>query len=222
MGSPLPLITVAHHECDSAAVSILPWDAIFFSRIDFICPGKLYPHTTVLSAPTSSPSSLSWASSSEMTATQINLAVPRPPVAWFVERKCVWNVLLISLRLFILANFPDGSDGKESTSNVGDLGSIPGWGSSSVRVHGYPLQNSCLENHMDRGAWRATIHRFAISQKQYPCVLFPRFQGINIFTDPISYSNIPLPIPAVSLGGLLWRLSTTLFSLEGCTHLWGG
>ena len=45
--------------------------------------------------------------------------------------------------------FPDGSDGKESTSNVGDLGSIPGLGRSPGEVKGYPLQYSCLENSMD-------------------------------------------------------------------------
>ena len=71
-----------------------------FLRIDFLCPAKLYPHTTMLSAPSSSPSSHNWASSSEMTGTQTNLAGPRPPVAWFVERKYIWNVLLISWRLY--------------------------------------------------------------------------------------------------------------------------
>ena len=42
--------------------------------------------------------------------------------------------------------FPNGSDGKESTCNVGDLGSIPGLGRSPGGGHGNPLQNSCLEN----------------------------------------------------------------------------
>ena len=43
---------------------------------------------------------------------------------------------------------------KESTCNAGDLGSIPGSGRSSGEGNGYPLQYSCLENSMDRGAWR--------------------------------------------------------------------
>ena len=43
-----------------------------------------------------------------------------------------------------------GSDGKESTCNVGDLGSIPGWRRSPGRGDGNPLQYSCLENHMDK------------------------------------------------------------------------
>ena len=42
--------------------------------------------------------------------------------------------------------FPGGSDGKESTYNVGDLGLIPGLGRSPGGGHGNPLQYSCLEN----------------------------------------------------------------------------
>ena len=54
--------------------------------------------------------------------------------------------------------FPGGSAGKESACNVGDLGSIPGLGRSPGEGNGNPLQYSCLENPMDRGAWRATVH----------------------------------------------------------------
>jgi len=46
-------------------------------------------------------------------------------------------------------DFPGGSGGKESTSNVGDLGSIPGLGRSPGKGNGYPLQYSGLENSMD-------------------------------------------------------------------------
>ena len=53
---------------------------------------------------------------------------------------------------------PGGSDGKESTCNAEDLGSIPGLGRSPGGGHGNPLQYSCLENPMDRGAWWATVH----------------------------------------------------------------
>ena len=54
--------------------------------------------------------------------------------------------------------FPGGSDGKESTCNVGDLGSIPDLGRSPGQGNGNPLQYFCLENSMDRGAWLATVH----------------------------------------------------------------
>ena len=54
--------------------------------------------------------------------------------------------------------FPHNSVGKESACNAGDLGSIPGLGRSPGEGNGNPLQYSCLENPMDRGAWRATVH----------------------------------------------------------------
>ena len=50
-------------------------------------------------------------------------------------------------------HFPGGSISKESTSNTGDLTSIPGLGRSPGEGHGYPFQYS-----MDRGAWQATVH----------------------------------------------------------------
>ena len=53
----------------------------------------------------------------------------------------------------VFLGFPDGSDGKESTCNAGDPGSIPGSGRSPGEGNGIPLQYSCLENPMDRGAW---------------------------------------------------------------------
>ena len=59
--------------------------------------------------------------------------------------------------------FPGGSDGKESACNVGDLGSIPGLERSPGRGHGNPLQYSCLENLMERGAWWSTVHGVAES-----------------------------------------------------------
>ena len=55
--------------------------------------------------------------------------------------------------------FPCSSVGKESTSSVGDLGSIPGLGRSPREGNGNPLQHPCLENPMDRGAWQTTVHR---------------------------------------------------------------
>ena len=62
--------------------------------------------------------------------------------------------------------FFGGSDSKESTCNEVDLGSIPGLGRSPGGGHGNPLQYSCLENPMDRGAWRATVHGVAKSWTQ--------------------------------------------------------
>ena len=47
---------------------------------------------------------------------------------------------------------------KNPPANAGDAGSVPGSGRSPEGGNGYPLQYSCLENPMDRGAWRAIVH----------------------------------------------------------------
>ena len=60
--------------------------------------------------------------------------------------------------------FPGGSDCKESACNEGDLGFTPEWGRSPGEGNGNPLQYSCLENSMDRGAWRATVYGVTKSQ----------------------------------------------------------
>ena len=54
---------------------------------------------------------------------------------------------------------PGGSDGKESACNVGDPGSIPGSGRSPGEGNSNPLQYSCLENPMDRGAQAVGLQR---------------------------------------------------------------
>ena len=58
----------------------------------------------------------------------------------------------------LIKEFLDGSDSKESMHNVGNLGSMPGLGKSPGEGNGYPLQYSCLDNPMDRGACRSTVH----------------------------------------------------------------
>ena len=59
-----------------------------------------------------------------------------------------------------------GSDVRESACNAGDSGSIPGSGRSSGEGNGSPLQYSCLEKSMDRGAWQATVHGITKRQTQ--------------------------------------------------------
>ena len=58
-----------------------------------------------------------------------------------------------------LVNFSGGSDGRESACNAGDPGLTPGSRRYPGEGHGNPLQYSCLENSVDRGAWQATVHR---------------------------------------------------------------
>ena len=61
-----------------------------------------------------------------------------------------------------IQGFSDGTSGKEPPpATAGDiryLGSIPGLGGSPGESHGNPLQYSCLENPIERGAWWATVH----------------------------------------------------------------
>ena len=63
-------------------------------------------------------------------------------------------------------DFPGSSDGKASAYNTGDPGSIPGSGRSPGEGNGNPLQYSCPENLMDRGAWRDTVERDTNSRTQ--------------------------------------------------------
>ena len=56
-----------------------------------------------------------------------------------------------------LMGFSSSSAGKESACNTGDCGLIPGLGRSPGEENGNPLQYSCLENSMDRGAWWGTV-----------------------------------------------------------------
>ena len=60
--------------------------------------------------------------------------------------------------------FAGGSVVKHPPANAGDAGSIPESGGSPGEGNGNPLQYPCLENPMDRGAWRATAHGVIKSQ----------------------------------------------------------
>ena len=60
--------------------------------------------------------------------------------------------------VLVVKNLPANAGG------ISDLGSIPGLGRSPGGGHGNPLQYSCLENPMDRGAWRAIVYGVAKSQ----------------------------------------------------------
>ena len=61
---------------------------------------------------------------------------------------------------------PQWLSGKESACNAGYVGLIPGLGRSPGGGNGSPLQYSCQEFPVDRGAWQATVHTVAKSWKQ--------------------------------------------------------
>ena len=84
--------------------------------------------------------------------------------------------------------FPGGSNGKMSDCNAGDPASIPGSGITPGGRNGNPLQYSCLENSMDRGAWWATGHEVAKSRTQ-----------LSDFTSLQLYYSITICIPFISV-----------------------
>ena len=78
------------------------------------------------------------------------------------QAKCPLNGKRKCDMLIIYKGFPDDSVGKESAYNAGDTrdsGAIPRLRRFPGEGNGNPLQYSCLENPMDRGAWQATVHR---------------------------------------------------------------
>ena len=64
----------------------------------------------------------------------------------------------------VQVGFPGGFDSKESACSAGDVGLIPGLERSPGEGNGHPLQYSCLENPIDRGAWQSAVHGVTKSQ----------------------------------------------------------
>ena len=84
-----------------------------------------------------------------------------------VKRRPLLATVLVRCRkgiILCLMGFPGDSECRESACNVRDLSSIPGSGRSHGEQNGYPFPYSCLENSIDRGAWRAIVHGIPKSQ----------------------------------------------------------
>ena len=91
--------------------------------------------------------------------------------------------------MYHIFGLPLWLSGKESACNVGNLGDAgltPGSGRSPGGGHSNPLQYSCLENPMDRAAWRATVHGVARGQ--------PRLQRLSTQARTAAYLAIHLPV----------------------------
>ena len=100
--------------------------------------------------------------------------------------------------------------GKEFTCNAGDVGSIPGSRRSPAEGNGNPFQYSCLENAMDRGAWRATVHEVTKSWT-WLSELTLHFQGregwiSGCLTNVISFSFLWDRFPLVGSYGAEWSV----------------
>ena len=92
---------------------------------------------------------------------KVHLQEMRNGVFWLGrERAECSNRFLVGNKM----GFFGDSNGKEFAYSMGDSASIPGSGRSPGGGHDNPLQFSCLENPMDRGAWWATVHGVTKSQ----------------------------------------------------------
>ena len=79
----------------------------------------------------------------------------------------IQNKTMFFVTCMVTFGFPQWPTGKESACNPGateGMGWIPVLERYPGGGHGNPLQCSCLENHMDRGTWQATVHRVTKSQ----------------------------------------------------------
>ena len=143
--------------------------------------------------------------------------VPRDPLS-----------LYVSLSMTILG-IPGDAVVKNPPANVGDArdaGSIPGWGRSSGAGNGKPLQYSCLENPMDRGAWQVTLHGVAKSQdttelapnSTRPCISLILFRNSSLqptsLEDPSQPQRINLITFFATHPSLLYTHPFTFYILD--------
>ena len=99
-----------------------------------------------------------------------------------------------------------------NVQNIRNVGSIPRWGRSPGGEHGNPLQYSCLENAMDRGAWWATVYRVTKSQTQLKWLHTKVCQyrrhkrrGFSLWVEKIPWSRKWQPTPVFLLGNSMDR-----------------
>ena len=142
--------------------------------------------------------------------------------SWPVWEHTNHNLQFPPLQRFLLitlifqGGFPGGSVVKNPPANAGDVGSVPRLGRCPGKGHGNPLQYSCLENPMDWGAWRATVHGFAESDtttKQQQSCKRGTMGRITVW-DPVclSWDLSPFAHSFYKLGQVLSPLRASLSS----------
>ena len=154
-----------------------------------------------------------------------------------LKKKVTWDTCIphvsfkktITTQWWTYWDFPGGSDGKESACNAGDPSLILGSGRSPGEGNGNQLQYSCLENPMDRGAWRATV--FTVKPVfQSPLFAWDRPQIVEKAMAPHS-STLTWKIPWMeepgklqSMGSLRvghnWATSLSLFTFMHWRNKW--
>ena len=105
-------------------------------------------------------------------------------------------------------NCPWWLSGKESACNAGNMSSIPGLGRSLGEGNGNPLQCSCLENPIDRGAWRSTVHWVA---KSWTAAAAKLLQSC-----PTLCNHMDCSLPGFSVYGILRATHTHTVLWNNC------
>ena len=91
--------------------------------------------------------------------------------AWLIAMS---SGVIVEAQVALVVRNPPASAG-----DTRDLGLIPGLGRSPGVVNGNPFQYACLENSMDRGAWRTTVHGAAESQTRLSTAVAPDSSSSN-------------------------------------------
>ena len=100
----------------------------------------------------------------------------------------------------VFGGFTGGSVVKNLPAHAEDAGPIPGSGRSPGEGKGNPLQYSCLENSLDRGTWRATVHRVAKSRT--------RLKRLSMHNVTLSHKKNHRHVISLCVFTLLWKVET--------------
>ena len=139
-------------------------------------------------------------SSSRTQVTCQSTQEPRLMTAAFRNMKVHVSSVIIWLQPKLIQGFPDSSVGIESACSTGDAGLMPGSGRSPGGGHGNPLLYSCLENPMDRGVWRATVHGVAKTQTRLKWLHMHRADSLSA----AEVSPLLPELPALFPGPQAW------------------
>ena len=131
-----------------------------------------------------------------------------------------------SMRVYPLSqDFPCSAVGKESACSAADLGSIPGSGRSPGEGNGNPLQYSCLENPIHRGAWWAIVHgvarvRHNLATKPPPPLSQHESLSLNGLCFPVrrSGNGILLSFFFLIFGHTMWHLGQSTWDVSSLTR----